>query len=188
MGNHRIGIEIKAYLAVCGHELVWSTIMGRKLPDAGQIAELKPDIGVSIMYPHIIPESTIGLFPWGIINLHPSLLPYCRGKYPALWSIVDHKPAGVTLHYIGAGIDTGDIIAQTHIPYTESIICRELYEKCIRAGYWLFIRAWESIERGTARGIPQPEHKATYHNSSEVADPEHWFDMTAGELWDKYKC
>jgi methionyl-tRNA formyltransferase len=186
MGNHRIGLDIKRFLEVRGNEFVWSTIMGSPLSADHSIAESEPDIGISILYPHIIPTTTISLFPRGIINLHPALLPYCRGKYPALWAILDRKPAGVTLHYIDEGVDTGDIIAQQHVPYDNSTVCRDLYERCARAGYWMFVRAWDSIVRGSPRRIPQPHHKATFHLGKELPDPDKWFGMTAKEIQDQY--
>ena len=62
-----------------------------------------------------------------IINLHPAWLP----EYPGLHSIerafADHRTqTGVTVHYIDAGLDSGPIIAQCHVPIlatdTEAIL------------------------------------------------------------------
>lgn len=46
------------------------------------------------------------------MNLHISYLPWNKGADPNFWSCIDGTPAGVTLHHIDAGVDTGDIIAQ----------------------------------------------------------------------------
>ncbi len=182
MGNHQIGSDILQFLKRVGENVVWSTIAGSPLSSDSRLVELQPDIGISIMYPHIIPAPTIELFPAGIINLHPSLLPYCRGGYPALWSIIEHNPAGVTLHYIDASIDTGDIIAQQWVRYDDYDTCRDIYDYCVQIGYWVFARAWSSIVGGSPKRIPQPQHKATFHLKSEVEIPDYWFSKTVREI------
>ena len=52
---------------------------------------------------------------FGVINLHPSYLPYCRGKDPNFWSIVDEVEFGVSIHKVTPGIDDGPIIFQKKI-------------------------------------------------------------------------
>ncbi|WP_045628571.1 formyltransferase family protein, partial [Lacticaseibacillus paracasei] len=52
-------------------------------------------------------------FPRRIINLHPALLPSFPGRQ-GIKDAFDYgvKVTGVTVHYVDAGIDTGEIIAQ----------------------------------------------------------------------------
>lgn len=71
------------------------------------------DLGISFFYPHILKsEHWNALTRRAIINCHISYLPYNRGSYPAVWSIIDDTPAGVTIHVIDEGIDTGPIVAR----------------------------------------------------------------------------
>ncbi|MCS7071093.1 MAG: hypothetical protein NZM00_06280, partial [Anaerolinea sp.] len=51
-----------------------------------QIRQLNVDIGVSIMFGYILRSAFLKLFKYGVINLHPSFLPYNRGSYPNVWS------------------------------------------------------------------------------------------------------
>jgi phosphoribosylglycinamide formyltransferase-1 len=56
-------------------------------------------------------------FPRRIINIHPSLLP----KYPGVeaWKqalAAGEESTGCTVHFVDAGIDSGDIIAQHEVP------------------------------------------------------------------------
>src|SRR5437588_861534 len=44
-----------------------------------RLSAIKPTHGVLVSYGKIIPQSTLDLFPGGIINVHPSLLPKYRG-------------------------------------------------------------------------------------------------------------
>ena len=59
----------------------------------------------------------LNAFPRRIINIHPSLLP----KFPGMeaWKQVleaGEKETGCTVHYVDAGIDSGEIIAQRKVP------------------------------------------------------------------------
>ena len=80
------------------------------------IRNLQPDLGISILFNYILKKEFLSLFPLGCVNLHPSFLPYNRGQYPNVWSIVEGTPSGVTFHYIDEGIDTGHIISQERVP------------------------------------------------------------------------
>jgi len=46
----------------------------------------------------------------GILNAHMGLLPAMRGMNVLEWSLLLGQPLGVTVHYISAGIDTGEIL------------------------------------------------------------------------------
>ena len=65
----------------------------------------------------VLKEPMLNAFPRRIINLHPSLLP----KFPGMeaWKqalAAGEKFTGCTVHYVDAGIDSGEIIAQRKVP------------------------------------------------------------------------
>ncbi len=65
----------------------------------------------------VLKEQILAAFPRRIINLHPSLLP----KFPGMeaWAqalAAGEKVTGCTVHYVDAGIDSGEIIAQREVP------------------------------------------------------------------------
>ncbi|MGN7478294.1 phosphoribosylglycinamide formyltransferase [Solibacillus silvestris] len=64
-------------------------------------------------YMRLIGETLLTAYENRIINIHPSLLPSFPGK-DAIGQAMDHgvKITGVTVHYVDAGMDTGEIIAQ----------------------------------------------------------------------------
>ena len=64
-----------------------------------------------------------------LINSHPSLLPNHRGSRSLFWSVINNDPFGITIHKINKGIDTGEILYQQKISYTEDCTYREIYEK-----------------------------------------------------------
>ncbi|GIK27090.1 MAG: formyl transferase [Anaerolineae bacterium] len=120
------------------------------------IKELDADLGVSIMFGYILRPDILSVFRHGVINLHPSYLPYNRGAYPNVWSIIEETPAGVTLHYIDQSIDTGDIIAQTRVNIEPVDTGATLYSKLEKAAYELFTTQWPRIIAGTASRTIQP--------------------------------
>jgi len=187
MGNrHPLSLAVCEWLSGDGDEVVWNTNDGRRLPSEGVLRRLKPDVGVSVLYTHILSPAVISAFPRGIVNLHPSLLPYNRGVHPVFWAVVDGLPAGVTLHYIDEGVDTGDIVAQKHVEYTDDDVCRDIYNRCMQEGYWLVVRHWRDVADGCARRVAQSHRKATLHRRNELPDSESWFDMTVRQI--RHEC
>ncbi len=80
--------------------------------------EYKIDVIVLAGYLSIIPEKFVEKYPNKIINIHPSLIPsfcgmgyYGRKVHEAVFS---HgvKLTGATVHFVNAGVDTGEIILQ----------------------------------------------------------------------------
>jgi len=90
----------------------------RKIPTYYKLSDLldkriEADLGVLAAYGEIIPEAVIKNFKYGIINLHPSLLPKFRGASPVQAAIVSGKPeTGVTIIKLDAKLDHGPILSQ----------------------------------------------------------------------------
>ncbi len=86
-----------------------------------QLVKMLQDAGVQLVvlagFMRVLKAPMLGAFPRRIINLHPSLLP----KYPGVeaWKqalVAGEKMTGCTVHYVDAGIDSGEIIAQREVP------------------------------------------------------------------------
>lgn len=132
------------------------------------IKSLKPDIGLSVLFGYIVKKELLNLLPEGCINLHPALLPYNRGAYPNVWSIVDQTPAGVTLHYMDEGIDTGDIISQREVEVEPIDTGESLYRKLEMASLELFTETWPLIRSRQAPRVCQMEDAGTCHRMRDV--------------------
>jgi methionyl-tRNA formyltransferase len=133
-----------------------------------QLRALEPEIGLSVYFGHILKPNLLELFPKGCLNLHPALLPFNRGAYPNVWSIIDETPAGVTLHYIDSGIDTGDIVAQEVVTILPTDTGETLYRRLELAALDLVRREWGGVRQGTLSRVPQVNSPGTYHRASDV--------------------
>lgn len=131
------------------------------------IKSLQPDMAISILFDFILKKPVIDCFPNGVINLHPAYLPFNRGQYPNVWSIVEGTPAGVTIHYLDAGIDTGDIIAQKEAVVEPTDTGKSLYHRLEEITLRLFKQEWPKIKEGAAPRTPQTS-KGTFHRTRDV--------------------
>ena len=68
-------------------------------------------------YMRIIGPTLLTAYPHKIINIHPALLPNFPGRHGIEDAFAaDVRETGVTVHYIDAGVDTGQVIAQRVVP------------------------------------------------------------------------
>lgn len=66
-------------------------------------------------------------------NLHPGMNPFNRGWYPQVFSILNKKPIGGTIHRMDAAIDHGYIIDQIEVENNIWDTSLTLYNKVIEA-------------------------------------------------------
>lgn len=133
------------------------------------IEALRPDIGICGCFGYLLRAQLLKIFPLGCINSHISLLPYNRGAFPNVWSIIDGTPAGVSLHYVDAGVDMGDIVAQAEVPVELTDTGETLYRKLENAAVELFARSWHAIRSGEVVRRIQDHSKATSHRVADVS-------------------
>jgi len=121
-----------------------------------------PDCIVSYGYRHIIKNDVLLRYTVRAINLHISYLPWNRGADPNFWSFVEDTPKGVTIHYLDEGVDTGDIIVQKRVTFSESDTLRTSYDKLQEEIQALFKDNWASIRTGGCHRKRQ-QGKGTFH-------------------------
>jgi methionyl-tRNA formyltransferase len=116
-----------------------------------KIAEINPAVIYSFSYRHLIPASVLEMAPLGSFNLHPSLLPAYRGRAPVNWVLVNgERETGVTLHYMLARADAGDIVGQRSVAIDDTDNALTLYRKLVPLGVDLIEELHPKIVEGTA--------------------------------------
>ena len=92
----------------------------REAYEADVVRELRErgiDFVVLAGYMRLITATLLDAFPNRILNIHPSLLPAFPGLHAVEQALAyGAKVAGVTVHYVDGGMDSGAIIAQEAIP------------------------------------------------------------------------
>jgi len=167
LGINDVGMRVYEWL--CDRESVDVLSLLTTKKQLNLVKELQPDIVVSVGYRHILSEKILEIPEKGCINLHPAYLPYNRGANPNVWSIIEDTPAGVTLHYMDDGIDTGDIIAKKKVETSFDDTGKSLYERLEQAQYELFTENWPEIESGNVETVSQDED-GTYHEVQEFEE------------------
>ena len=131
--------------------------------DAEKILEkLKPDYiilgGTRILKNHILNKAK-----FGTLNAHPAMLPKYRGLDCIAWSILNGDSVGATVELCNEGIDTGDIILQETVDYSD---CKRLIEvriKVMRKCAELIIKSLIGIEFGSLKPVPQDDTLGIRH-------------------------
>lgn len=85
--------------------------------EAGQqtLREAQVDVGIAVGT-RILKPALFTIPRYGCLNLHKGRVPEYRGMPPGFWELFDGRDhAGITVHFIDAGLDTGDIVATSEV-------------------------------------------------------------------------
>jgi methionyl-tRNA formyltransferase len=117
--------------------------------DVNRIQNLKPDLGVLASYGAIIPKEIIEIFPLGILNIHPSLLPKYKGPSPIQFTILDgNTTTGVSVIKLDDQVDHGPIIKQEKIELKGNETLKKLTELLFLEGSKLINGIVQKINQG----------------------------------------
>ncbi len=124
---------------------------------------------ISSGYAPIIKEPIISEYQKKIINLHNSHLPYGQGIFPNFWSFFEGTPKGVTIHFINAGIDTGEIIFQKEVPFSRDDTLKTSHDKLMEELEKLFFDKWNDLIAGNyeLHSHKELKDKVRYHSRLE---------------------
>ncbi len=95
---------------------------------------LKPDF-IFINGTRIISSQILELLSTKLINIHVGITPKYRGVHGGYWALYSEESQlfGTTLHYVNAGIDTGQIINQktTTISNKDNFVTYPIIQYCL---------------------------------------------------------
>ena len=127
------------------------------------VRELHPELIVVAAYGRILPEDILNTPPYGSINVHSSLLPKYRGAAPINWAILNGESVtGVTIMYMAAQLDAGDVIRCAETPIDPDEDAQTLTERLAQLGADTLLQAVEDLKNGTATRTPQDHTQFTY--------------------------
>jgi len=133
--------------------LVWTKLTRPSLASA--LRQLNPDIFFLSWWPFLLREE-LECGQRHTLNMHPSLLPFGRGKDPNFWALASDEPFGVTIHHVTVETDAGAIAFQRAIPTGWEDTGATLYDKAQAEILDLFRESMPSIVALYIPTIAQP--------------------------------
>jgi methionyl-tRNA formyltransferase len=118
--------------------------------------------------PYIVPKNICKIKSLEIVNLHPSYLPFGRGKDANFWSIVENSPYGVSIMKINQGIDSGNYFIKKKINYNFLDTGFSLYKNALKEMKLLFKKNIFSILEKKINSNKQNLSKGSYHKREEM--------------------
>jgi methionyl-tRNA formyltransferase len=121
-----------------------------------ELAALAPALGILADYGRIIPPALLDLPTFGILGVHPSLLPRHRGATPIQATILEgDAEAGVTIYRMDAGLDTGPVLLSRSWALHGTEAAPELEAEAAKRGASLLTEALPAYLDGRAEPRPQ---------------------------------
>ena len=126
-------------------------------PEAAELLrKTGAQLGV-VLGTRILKRSTFSVPPRGSINLHKGKVPDYRGMPPGFWELYEQSPsAGVTVHFVDDGLDTGDIIGTGEIEIQPFETVNSLRTKLDHLGAAVLADSVRRLQQGTAEPKKQP--------------------------------
>lgn len=144
---------------------------GIKINDTQWIEDLKKreiDLIISIACPKIMKSELLSVPKLGSINYHTGMLPKYRGRQPLFWAMLNEEDeVGISVHEMGEGIDTGDLLIQKKVKASDLNSLHQLYLRTLPVGVAALVEAVQKVIDGDTSRLANPDEEATYNSFPE---------------------
>jgi methionyl-tRNA formyltransferase len=138
---------------------------------AAMIRAMQPDVLLAVGYLNRIGGGLLAAPRLLAANFHASLLPAYRGLHPVFRALrAGERWAGLTVHVLDAGLDTGDILYQTRLRTRRNDSVASLYDRIMDRSVGLVGRLIDDAEAGRLHRRPQGAEGASYFSSVSEED------------------
>lgn len=128
-----------------------------------ELASFGAEVAVLASYGKIVPQEILDIFPKGIVNIHPSLLPKYRGATPVQSAILSgDKNTGVSLMLMDKDLDHGPIISQSEYPISGEDTNESLHDKLAAESVKLLSNNFYKYLAGEIKPVEQNHAEATF--------------------------
>src|SRR6185436_9790258 len=111
------------------------------------LRDLSPDWLILAWWPKLVSSAALACCK-DSLNIHNSMLPWCRGKHPNFWALIEQVPYGVSMHAVTPRIDAGPVYVREQISYDWADTGETLQRKGQELAIDLFKRSWARISKG----------------------------------------
>ncbi len=124
------------------------------------VAGHRPDLVVLAGFMKLVGERFLAAYGGRVVNTHPALLPSFPGMHgPADALAYGVKVTGATLFVVDAGVDTGQVVAQTVVPVVDDDTTDSLHERIKVAERAMLV---ESVGRMAREGFTVEGRRVRY--------------------------
>ena len=149
----------------------------------------EPLLGVLFAYGRILPPQVLQMFPHGILNIHPSLLPRHRGPAPVVGAILDGSTTtGVTIMILDDQMDHGPILGQQRVTIAPEETAQQLTSRLAEVGTTLLLSLLPRYVSGALHPHPQPAAGATVTRELRREDGAIVWERSARDLYNQYRA
>lgn len=151
---------------------------------ARQVAELAPELILCDSYSMLLPEPVLAVPTRGAVNVHGGLLPDYRGSNPIQWAIIDGRSeAGVTMHYMDSGFDTGDVISERRVSLLFTDTWLDVSRRVAEATETMLAEEVPRILRGNVSRTKQPPGVPLHRRRRTPEDGRFDWDRPVREIY-----
>jgi len=140
------------------HDITALHLTNDQFRDANHLLALLSEHKIQLIalagFLQLIPEFLVSAFPKKILNIHPALLPKYGGKgmygYRVHQAVFDNyeKESGMTIHYVDAAYDEGQIIFQDKVALASDDTPDVIGRKVLELEHKHYARVIEEVLRG----------------------------------------
>ena len=142
---------------------VWQPERVRRPEAVESLRALDADVFVVFAYGQILPPAVLAAPRVACLNLHASLLPRHRGAAPVQAAILaGDAEHGLTVMYMDAGLDTGDLLLETCFPADGTETGGSLHDRFAALAPAALFRALDALAAGSTPRRAQDTSLATY--------------------------
>jgi methionyl-tRNA formyltransferase len=147
---------------------------GRSSGLAKQLLGYQPDLMIVFGFNWKLPPEVLSIPRFGVLNVHPSMLPKYRGPSPVLWAVHNGDAHfGVTVHRMNETIDAGPIMSRSApIPLPDRVTHEDIWDRIAAVIPETLTDAIARVARGEP-GRPQDAEQATYAGFP----PDAWYTI-----------
>lgn len=159
-GNKIVLGAVKAYALEKGIKVLQYNKI--RLEGVEELKALKADVMVTAAYGQLLSQEILDICPFGVVNVHGSLLPKYRGASPIMQVIIDgEKTTGITIMKTCIGMDDGPMYLMESLEIGEHETAGELSIRMSNLGAECLSKVLKQIENGSAVLTEQDHANAT---------------------------
>ncbi len=154
-----------------------------------QLRELNIDALVVVAF-RILPREMFSLPKFGALNVHPSLLPKCRGPAPIQWTLLrGEAETGVTIIRLTEEIDGGGMLAQERTSISPDENFGDLHDRLSEMGAQMLVKVLHQLgQGGVLQPIPQDVSQVTTARKLKADDYILDFRLSGNELLNRIRA